>query len=62
MEQTLFDLDNPPHANTRRLVAELKENNQDFEFYPTSKEMVKVIYKDFCLHRKFYYGNGYKNI
>lgn len=62
MEQTLFDLDNPPRANTRRLVAELKENNQDFEFYPTSKEMVKVIYKDFCLHRKFYYGNGYKNI
>lgn len=33
MEQTLFDLDNPPRTNTRRLVAELKENNQDFEFY-----------------------------
>ena len=42
MEQTLFDLDNPPRANTRRLVAELKENNQDFEFYPTTPEMLEI--------------------
>ncbi len=27
-----------------QLVNELKENNQDFEFYPTTKEMVKAIY------------------
>lgn len=43
MEQTLFDLDNPPRANTRRLVAELKENNQDFEFYPTTPEMLEIV-------------------
>lgn len=43
MEQTLFDLDNPPRANTRRLVAELKENNQDFEFYPTTSEMLEIV-------------------
>ena len=48
MEQTLFDLDNPPHANTRRLVAELKENNQDFEFYPTTPEMLEIV----CQHFK----------
>lgn len=29
---------------TRDLITELKENNQDFEFYPTSKQMVDVIY------------------
>ena len=29
---------------TRQLILELKENNEDFEFYPTTKEMVKVIY------------------
>lgn len=27
-----------------KLIEELKENNQDFEFYPTSKEMIKTIY------------------
>lgn len=48
MEQTLFDLDNPPRANTRRLVAELKENNQDFEFYPTTPEMLEIV----CQHFK----------
>lgn len=48
MEQTLFDLDNPPRTNTRRLVAELKENNQDFEFYPTTPEMLEIV----CQHFK----------
>ena len=28
------------------LIEELKENNQDFEFYPTTKEMIKCIYND----------------
>lgn len=28
-----------------QLINELKENNQDFEFYPTTKEMIKPIYK-----------------
>lgn len=27
-----------------QLINELKENNQDFEFYPTTKEMIKPIY------------------
>ena len=27
------------------LVAELKENGQDFEFYPTTKDMVRTIWK-----------------
>lgn len=27
-----------------KLIKELKDNEQDFEFYPTTKEMVKVIY------------------
>ena len=26
------------------IIKELKENNQDFEFYPTTKEMLRVIY------------------
>ena len=26
------------------LIEELKENNQDFEFYPTTKEMIKCIW------------------
>lgn len=28
----------------QQLILELKENNEDFEFYPTSKEMIKPIY------------------
>lgn len=47
---------------TLDLVTTLKQNNQDFEFYPTTKEMIKAVYDDFCLHRKYYYGNGYKDI
>ena len=33
-------------VKTLKIVEELKQNNQDFEFYPTTKEMVKVIYDD----------------
>lgn len=28
-----------------QLINELKENNQDFEFYPTTKEMIEAVYK-----------------
>ena len=28
-----------------KLIQELKENNQDFEFYPTTKEMIEAVYK-----------------
>ena len=38
--------------STQQLIFELKENNQDFEFYPTTKDMIEVIYNDYCLHRK----------
>ena len=31
-----------------QLVSKLKDNDQDFEFYPTTKEMVEVIYNDFA--------------
>jgi hypothetical protein len=40
--------------STQQLVLELKENNQDFEFYPTTKDMIMVIYHDFDLHRCSY--------
>ena len=29
-----------------QLINELKENEQDFEFYPTTKEMVEIIYNN----------------
>jgi SAM-dependent methyltransferase len=29
-----------------KLVKQLKENDQDFEFYPTTKEIVETIYRD----------------
>lgn len=31
---------------TRKIVEALKESNQDFEWYPTSKKMMRVIYDD----------------
>ena len=30
--------------SVQSLVKELKENNEDNEFYPSTKEMIKVIY------------------
>lgn len=30
---------------TSKIITELKENNQDFEFYPTTKEMIKPIFE-----------------
>ena len=41
---TLFDLDNPPRKSTRQIVSELKEAGQDFEFYPTTREMMEVVF------------------
>jgi len=32
--------------NTKELINELKFNNEDFEWYPTTKEIIKYIYKD----------------
>ncbi len=31
--------------NTRQLVLDLKENDQDYEFYPTTKAMIRPIYE-----------------
>lgn len=32
--------------SVNNLISILKDNNQDFEYYPTTEEMLKVIYKD----------------
>ena len=32
--------------NTSQLIDKLKENGQDFEFYPTKKEMIQAIYNN----------------
>jgi len=32
--------------SVNQLVLNLKENNEDFEFYPSTKEMIEVIYND----------------
>ena len=31
---------------TKTIISELKDNNEDFEFYPTSKEMIKCIFNN----------------
>ena len=36
------------------LIQDLKSSGQDYEFYPTTKDMVEVIYKDYCCHRAIY--------
>lgn len=44
--------------NTTALVEQLKEAGQDFEFYPTTKEMIRCIWE----HRRkpWSYGSGYR--
>ena len=37
--------------NTLSLVKELKENGEDFEFYPTTKEMVRAVFQKFLTLR-----------
>ena len=32
--------------SVNQLIFDLKENNEDFEFYPSTKEMIEVIYND----------------
>lgn len=36
------------------LIEKLKENGEDFEFYPTTKEMIAPIFKDYKLHNMGY--------
>lgn len=37
---------------TKDLLAELKQNNQDFEFYPSTKEMLECVFND-AVTKKF---------
>lgn len=45
------------NKNTQQLLAELKSCEQDFEWYPTTNEIIKCIKKDY---RKDSKGNPYK--
>lgn len=49
---TLFDLDNPPRKSTRQIVSKLKEAGQDFEFYPTTREMIAPIFENYKIHSR----------
>lgn len=39
---------------TKDIIVELKSNNEDYEFYPTTKEMIQVIYDDIKSYVRFY--------
>ena len=41
----------------RDLINQLEDNNQSWEFYPTTKEIIQVIYND--LGKKTRYGKYY---
>ena len=45
----------------KQLLLTLNENGQDFELYPTTKEMIRVIYEDYRLHNN-HYDNHIKSI
>jgi SAM-dependent methyltransferase len=36
----------------KNLIENLKENQQDFEFYPTTKEIVKAVYNDLAVRKR----------
>ena len=36
----------------KNLIQQIKENDQDFEFYPTTKEIIQVIYNDLVVTMK----------
>jgi len=43
-----------------KLIKELKQSNQDFEFYPTTQEMIKVVFDDLKIksQSKYHYETG----
>lgn len=41
----------------RNLIKEIKESGQDFEFYPTTKEIVQGVYDDLAIKER--YGKSY---
>ena len=45
-------------TNVNSLVKELKNENQDYEFYPTTKEIIHAMYKDLCLKLEGYPEKG----
>ncbi len=48
----------PTQKKFPKILEEIKQNNQDFEFYPTSKEVIKELYKNMKRDTKLV-GNRY---
>lgn len=44
------------------LVNELKQNSQDFEFYPTTNEILEAMYWDIKSHKKNYWYNDERTV
>lgn len=44
------------------LIKQLKNNNQDFEFYPTTKEIIEAMYIDILNKKDDFYGSSSKGI
>lgn len=40
----------------KKIVEQLKQNNQDFEWYPTTKKMIEKIFNDYTKDKKDYNG------
>jgi len=40
----------------KSIINKLKENNQDFEWYPTTKKMIEIIFNDYTKDKKEYNG------
>lgn len=55
MEQQQLDL---YQASTSQIVKQLKNDGQDFEWYPTTNEMLNVVAND--IHSCNFIGNGHK--
>ncbi|MDC7221573.1 MAG: hypothetical protein PQJ59_16685 [Spirochaetales bacterium] len=44
--------------NIANKVQRIKENDQDYEFYPTTEDMVRAVFNDLQIHKR----NGYKKL
>lgn len=47
--------------NTKKIIQKIKEAEQDFEFYPTTKEIIEALYWDISgpiVDEKTYRANG----
>jgi hypothetical protein len=52
MSKSLFDFMNDESKSASAVVKVLKENNQDFEWYPTTDEIIEVVANDMNSHKK----------